>query len=104
MEVSAAESAAAEVTMINLTKIIMAATTEVVVQVVEMVEIRETAVAVEARLFASSSLVAYLIPPKVGKTSYLIWTLSSFRFILFKAKVQTFLPDIYLCSISLLHI
>lgn len=56
MEVSAVELAAVEVTMINLTKIIMAVTTEVVVQVVEMVEIRETtAVAVEARLFASSS-------------------------------------------------
>ena len=54
METSAAETAA-EVMMINLTKIIMAATTMAVVQVVEMVEIRETAVAVEARLFASSS-------------------------------------------------
>jgi len=40
--------------MINLTKIIMAATMAVV-QVVEMEEIRETAVVVEARLFASSS-------------------------------------------------
>ncbi len=40
--------------MINLTKIIMAATMEGV-QVVEMEEIRETAVVVEARLFASSS-------------------------------------------------
>ena len=39
---------------INLTKIIMAATMAVV-QVVEMEEIRETAVVVEARLFASSS-------------------------------------------------
>lgn len=40
--------------MINLTKIIMAATMAVL-QVVEMEEIRETAVVVEARLFASSS-------------------------------------------------
>lgn len=40
--------------MINLTKIIMAATMAVV-QVVEMEEIRETAVVAEARLFASSS-------------------------------------------------
>jgi len=51
----AAESAEAEAMTINPTKIIMAATTAAVVQVVEMVEIRETAVAVEARLFASSS-------------------------------------------------
>lgn len=54
MEVSAVESAAAAAMKINLTKIIMAATM-VVVQVVEMEEIRETAVVVEARLFASSS-------------------------------------------------
>lgn len=49
MEVSAVEAM-----KINLTKIIMAATMAVV-QVVEMEEIRETAVVVEARLFASSS-------------------------------------------------
>ena len=54
MEVLAVESAAVVAMMINLTKIIMAATTEVV-QVVEMEEIRETAVVVEARLFESSS-------------------------------------------------
>jgi hypothetical protein len=41
-------------TTINLTKIIMAATMAEV-QVVEMEEIRETALVVEARLFASSS-------------------------------------------------
>ena len=43
-----------EAMTINLTKIIMVATMAVV-QVVEMEEIRETAVVVEARLFASSS-------------------------------------------------
>ena len=43
-----------EAMTINLTKIIMAATMAVL-QVVEMEEIRETAVVVEARLFASSS-------------------------------------------------
>lgn len=48
------EMSADEAMMINLTKIIMAATMAVV-QVVEMEEIRETAVVVEARLFASSS-------------------------------------------------
>lgn len=48
------EMSAVVAMMINLTKIIMAATMAVV-QVVEMEEIRETAVVVEARLFASSS-------------------------------------------------
>ena len=48
------EMSAVVAMMINLTKIIMAATMAVL-QVVEMEEIRETAVVVEARLFASSS-------------------------------------------------
>lgn len=43
----------AEAMMINLTKIMEETTA--IVQVVEMEEIRETAVVVEARLFASSS-------------------------------------------------
>jgi hypothetical protein len=48
------ETSEDEAMRINLTKIIMAATMAEV-QVVEMEEIRETAVVVEAILFASSS-------------------------------------------------
>ena len=64
------ETSEDEAMRINLTKIIMAATMAVV-QVVEMEEIRETAVAA-TRLSANSSSVVFLTPPKVGTTSYLI--------------------------------
>ena len=56
---------------INLTKTIMESPTVMVVEVAEVEEIRETAVAV-TRLSANSSSVVFLTPPKVGTTSYLI--------------------------------
>lgn len=50
---------------IRPTKTITESPAVMVVEVAEVVEIRETAVAV-ARLSANSSLVAFLTPPKVG--------------------------------------
>lgn len=61
----------------SLTRLIMVAPAVMAVELAEVEEIREAAVAV-ARLSANSSLVVFLTPPKVGTTSYLICMLIPF--------------------------